>query len=102
MSGYAASKHALAGFFDSLRIELTDCGVSVTMVYPSFVATRGREPGRGVIPVDTCAQAILKAAAQRKREVFIPPSIKVGLWIRLIVPWLFDLYAKRMMEHQDK
>jgi short-subunit dehydrogenase len=30
-SGYAASKHAMAGFFDSLRIELADDGVSVTI-----------------------------------------------------------------------
>ena len=35
-SGYAATKHAMAGFFDSLRIELADYGVSVTMVYPGF------------------------------------------------------------------
>jgi NAD(P)-dependent dehydrogenase (short-subunit alcohol dehydrogenase family) len=38
-SGYAASKHAMAGFFDSLRIELAGSGVSVTMAYPGFVAT---------------------------------------------------------------
>ena len=33
-TGDAASKHAMAGFFDSLRIELADDGVSVTMAYP--------------------------------------------------------------------
>ncbi len=99
VSGYAASKHALAGFFDSLRIELSDCGESVTMVYPSFVATRDRQVGRGVMPVETCAQAIVKAAAQRKREIILPPILGLGLWIRLISPWLFDRYTKRMMEH---
>ena len=36
-TGYAASKHALFGFFDSLRIELEGTGVSVTMVAPAFV-----------------------------------------------------------------
>ncbi len=38
-TGYAASKHALHGFFDSLRSELTDDGVDVMLVCPSFIAT---------------------------------------------------------------
>ena len=39
-TGYAASKHALHGFFDSLRTELAPQGVDVMMVCPSFIATR--------------------------------------------------------------
>src|SRR4030042_2359476 len=42
-TGYAASKHAMAGFFDSLRIELKKTGISVSMIYPGFVATGMRE-----------------------------------------------------------
>ncbi|MCX8006445.1 MAG: SDR family oxidoreductase, partial [Burkholderiaceae bacterium] len=38
-TGYAASKHALHGFFASLRTELAPAGVTVTLVCPSFVAT---------------------------------------------------------------
>ena len=38
-TGYAASKHAVIGFFDSLRIELIGTGVDVTMVAPDFVVT---------------------------------------------------------------
>jgi NAD(P)-dependent dehydrogenase (short-subunit alcohol dehydrogenase family) len=38
-TGYAASKHALQGFFDSLRTEVEDRGVGVTLVCPSFMAT---------------------------------------------------------------
>jgi NADP-dependent 3-hydroxy acid dehydrogenase YdfG len=41
-SGYAATKHAMAGFFDSLRIELEGSGVSVTVVYPGFVSRTAR------------------------------------------------------------
>jgi len=36
---YSGTKHAMAGFFDSLRIELKNEGVSVTVIYPGFVAT---------------------------------------------------------------
>ena len=46
-TGYAASKHAMTGFFDSLRIELEGSGVSVTMIYPGFVATGIRENATG-------------------------------------------------------
>jgi NAD(P)-dependent dehydrogenase (short-subunit alcohol dehydrogenase family) len=38
-TAYAASKHGLHGYFDSLRAELVGSGVSVTIVAPSFVAT---------------------------------------------------------------
>ena len=101
VSGYAASKHALAGFFDSLRTELSDCPVSVTMVYPGFVATRGRTVIRGIMSAETCAHLIVKAAAQRKREIIIPSIGRVGLWIRLIAPGAFDHYLSRMMERQE-
>ena len=38
-TGYAASKHALHGFFDSLRSEVEGAGVGVTLVCPSFIRT---------------------------------------------------------------
>jgi NAD(P)-dependent dehydrogenase (short-subunit alcohol dehydrogenase family) len=38
-TGYCASKHALQGFFDTLRTEVSDLGVDVTLVCPSFIAT---------------------------------------------------------------
>lgn len=39
-SSYSASKHALHGFFDSLRAEIFEAGVRVHMVCPGFVRTR--------------------------------------------------------------
>ena len=108
-SGYAATKHAMAGFFDSIRIELAGTGVTVTMVYPGFVQTemRGRALGtngkpvgkshldeRGVMPVDRCAHLILKAAAGRRRELVLSARGKIGLWLKLIAPGLVDRLAK--------
>src|SRR5262245_8744466 len=46
-SGYAASKHAMTGFFDSLRIELAETGVSVTVIYPGFVTSAIRTRATG-------------------------------------------------------
>jgi len=82
-SGYAASKHAQSGFFNTLRIELSPYGVSVTIIYPDFVASDIRirafgEDGKplGQSPVqeskvmtaETCARLSIQAAGGRKRE----------------------------------
>lgn len=107
-TGYAASKHAMAGFFDSLRIELTDTGVSVTMIYPGFVATEVRERALGkngkplrqshikegdVMAADECARLIINTMEHRKRELVMTARGKIGLWIKLIAPNLVDKIA---------
>jgi short-subunit dehydrogenase len=109
-SFYAASKHAMAGFFDSLRIELADSGVRVTMVYPGFVATEVRKRALGtnspscerstlnepeVMTAETCAQLILNATAQGKRELVMTFRGRLGLWLKLIAPGLTDRIARR-------
>lgn len=109
-TGYAASKHAMAGFFDSLRIELADDGVSVTVVYPGFVATgvRRHAVGPDGRPLDTspvqearvmtaaaCARITLAAAARRRREVVMTARGRVGQWLRLIAPGVTDRIARR-------
>jgi NAD(P)-dependent dehydrogenase (short-subunit alcohol dehydrogenase family) len=112
-TGYAASKHAMAGFFDSLRIELMDSGVSVTTVYPGFVATGvrrhaysadgtplGESPVKEdeVMTAETCARIIRDAAADRKREVVMTTRGKLGQWVKLIAPGLVDRIARRAIE----
>ncbi len=107
-SGYAASKHAMVGFFDSLRIELADSGVTVTSVYPDFVRSeaRGRAFGKdgkpiGASPVhedkimttEECASLIINAAARRKRDEILGLRGKVGQWLLLIAPGLVDRIA---------
>ena len=41
-SAYSASKFAMAGFFETLRIEVVEHGVSVTIIYPDYVQTDTR------------------------------------------------------------
>jgi short-subunit dehydrogenase len=109
-SGYAASKHAMVGFFDSLRIELEEHGISVTIIYPDFVATEshkkafgadgnpiGKSPLREseVMSAERCAQLIIQAAASRKRELMMTRRGKVGVWVKLIAPSLVDSIAKK-------
>ncbi len=112
-SVYAASKHAMAGFFDSLRIEVRKYGVSVTMAYPDFVQTEVRERALGpdgkpvglgpagqsnFMTAERCAQIILEAAAKRKREVIMSARGRAGVWLKLIAPSLLDRMARRAME----
>jgi short-subunit dehydrogenase len=112
-TGYAASKHAMAGFFDSLRTELHGSGVAVTMIYPGFVSTGIRENATGpdglpiqvspvregeVMRVETCAARIVRAIERREREVVMTARGKIGLWLRLVAPALVDRIARRAIE----
>ena len=111
--GYGASKHAMAGFFDSLRNELADSGVSVTMIFPGWVCTGissralradGKPTGKisvheeGAMPVDDCARQIIQAVAMRKREVVMTLQGKLGLWMRLIAPGAIDRATRKETE----
>jgi len=112
-TGYAASKHAMAGFFDSLRIELMDTGVTVTTAFPGFVATGVRRHAYGpdgaplgdspvqedrVMTAETCARIILDAADARQREVVMTARGKLGQWAKLVAPGLVDRMARRAIE----
>jgi short-subunit dehydrogenase len=112
-SGYAASKHAMTGFFDTLRIELAGSGVSVTMIYPGFVSTGIRENATGpdgkpiqvspvkegeVMGVEECAAITLKAIERRQREVVMTARGRIGLFLKLVAPGLIDRIARRAIE----
>jgi len=104
-TGYAASKHALVGFFDSLRVELRGTGVSVTSIYPGFVDTGVQSRGFGpdgkplgftplqkdkIMSTADCARLAFKAISARKREELMTLRGKLGQWIKLIAPSVVD------------
>ena len=114
-SAYAASKHAMAGFFDSLRIELAEDGVSVSVVYPGFVATEiasrrlgpdGKVLGNrqvdnaDVMPVEECARQIISLSAARGRESVMTTRARIGQWLRLVAPAMVDGIAARAIERR--
>lgn len=108
-TGYVASKHAMQGFFDTLRIELRGTGVDVLVVSPGFVATdirqralgangqplgeSPRDESKGNMPVDECVRQIVWAMERRKREHLMTLKGKVTPWAKLIVPGLVDRIA---------
>jgi NAD(P)-dependent dehydrogenase (short-subunit alcohol dehydrogenase family) len=110
-SAYCASKHAMMGFFDSIRVELEDDGVSVTVIYPSFVysddnarviAADGKAVGDRAVKrmpgdamsAEECARLTLDAVAGRKRHVLMTWRAKVGRLLKFVSPALVDRLAK--------
>lgn len=81
---YCASKHAVKGFTDALRMELEEEGapVSVTLVKPSAIDTPYKDHAKNYLPVEpqnpppvyapeTVAEAILHSAEHPERDVFV-------------------------------
>lgn len=109
-TGYSASKHALHGFFDSLRAEVEDAGVAVTLVCPSFVATGieanalggdGRAAnvtrktvGRETTPEEMAAR-IFEACAAGRRLALPTPLSKASWWVSRLAPQTFAKQMKR-------
>ncbi len=108
-SAYAASKHALHGFFDALRAEVHDAGVRVTVVCPGFIRTDvsinaltadGTPHGRmdknqqqGLAP-EVCAEKILRAVERQKDEVYIAGKEKLAVYLKRFVPGLFNRFIR--------
>jgi short-subunit dehydrogenase len=112
-SGYAATKHALFGFFDSLRIELDGSGVDVTIVAPDFVASEihkralqgnGQPLGQSpldkdkIMPARTCAELIALGMKRRQRLVLTSARGRFARLGKAIAPGLIDRIAKRAIE----
>jgi UDP-glucose 4-epimerase len=112
-TGYSASKHALHGFFESLRTELAADGVGVTMVCPSFVRTGigdralGADGGPATIertqtgtPVEPAALAelVVEAADRRRRLVLPVGDAQRAARLARFVPRLYDrIMVKRLV-----
>lgn len=103
-TAYSASKHALHGFFESLRAELARSGVSVTMVCPAFadtgiedraVARSGRAAGewsttgRHLSP-DDVARATVAGLRSRRRLVLPGITAKTAYWAWKLVPVAYE------------
>jgi short-subunit dehydrogenase len=107
-TGYAASKHAMTGFFDSLRIELEGTGVTVTVIAPDFVRSEihkraigpdGRPLGASpmqatkIMTAEECARLAVRAIDGRERLLITSLRGRAGRWLKLFAPSLIDRIA---------
>lgn len=114
-SGYNAAKHALQGFYDSLRAEGYKDNIHVTTVCPGYIQTNislnaldktGDKFGKmdsnqaNGIPVDECARRILDAVKKDKKEIYIGGFKEVAaLYLKRFFPnLLFDQVRKNIPE----
>jgi short-subunit dehydrogenase len=114
-TGYAASKHALLGFFESLRIELRGSGVDVTIVAPDFVVTEIHRRASGpdgaplghspmqephLMSASECAALIVGAMRRRQRLLITSWRGRLLRWLRLVAPAVVDRMAARAIRER--
>ncbi|MSU64551.1 MAG: SDR family oxidoreductase [Opitutus sp.] len=110
-STYAAAKHALHGYFDSLRAELWRTGIKVTIACPGYVKTSVSANALGPcgqkhavtdathecgIPAERCAAVIVRAVARGREEVAVGGPEIAGIYLKRFAPWLFSQIARRL------
>lgn len=109
-SSYSASKHALHGFFESLRAEHHGDGVRVTIVCPGFVhtdvsrnaltgdgsaqGTMDAATGKG-ITAEQCARGLLEATLAQREEVYVGGPERFAAYLRRYVPPVFSRLIRR-------
>lgn len=109
LGAYAATKHAVKGFTDSLRQELIEEGapVQVTLIKPAGIHTpfgkhaRNQMDHASVVPPpvyapEVVADAVLRAAEQPIREVIIGGAGRGATWLQRYMPSLADQLFSRM------
>ncbi len=109
-STYAAAKHALHGYYESMRMEIESSGIFITLVTPGFIATDISvsaldESGSGTgkmdsnqakgLPVDECARRILKGVSEKKFEFGVGGTEIYGLLIHRLFPKMFDKILRK-------
>jgi short-subunit dehydrogenase len=109
ISSYTASKHAVKGFTDSLRLEMlaAEVPVSITLIKPSPIATPFPQHGRNLTGYKAqlppplyapslVAEAILDAAQHPRRSVTVGGLGKIQVLGAALMPLLFDRIASNM------
>lgn len=103
-SVYSAAKAGLCVFADSLRYEVREAGVSVSVVLPGVVDTpfferRGAPYRRRVprpVPAERVADAVCRAVERGHHEVFVPRWLRVPARFRGAAPALYHRMASRL------
>ena len=114
-TGYAASKFAINGFIDSLRIELLKTGIHVALVAPGYTNSNIRKTAlneMGIAQAETpldenklmtaeaVAAEIFDVVLNQKREKVLTLQGKITYWLRMLIPSQLDqlVFNKIKME----
>ncbi|MGB1075151.1 MAG: SDR family oxidoreductase [Flavobacteriales bacterium] len=109
-SGYCGAKHALHGFFESLRAEHHGDGIHVTIVCPGFIhtdisknamvgdgsqqGTMDQKTGQGLSP-HVCAERLIRAVERKKPLILIGKSEILGAYLARFFPGLLRRLVRK-------
>ncbi len=111
-SAYCAAKHALHGFFDTLRAEVWEHDIKVTLICPAAVRTRiasesltgdGQAFGKmdkvisGGIDVDLCVDKMIAAVVRGKEEVVVGKGMgRRSVLVKRLFPGVYSRVVRRV------
>jgi short-subunit dehydrogenase len=106
LSAYSASKHALHGFFESLRMEIRKTGLTISFIIPGFINTpilkkaidgSGNITGKNLavnekgMSSEVCAARMVRAIRKGKQETLIGGSEKMSVYFHRFFPDTFNV-----------
>jgi dehydrogenase/reductase SDR family member 7B len=109
-TAYAASKHALQGFFEAFRLETEEHGIKTLIAVPGKIRTnislhalkedgskhavmdKSQEDG---MPAEECARIIISAMKKNKEEILIGGKEVKAVWIKRHFPALFGRIIRK-------
>jgi short-subunit dehydrogenase len=104
-TGYSASKHAMDGFFNTLRLENIRKGLNVLVVHPGFTSSNIRNVALNKLGIpqkesprneeemmsaERVAQIIAKATLKRERDLILTPQGRLVVWLHKNFPGITD------------
>ena len=115
-TGYSASKFALGGFLEALRLEMRTKGVHVLLASPGFTATeirmhsltksgapQGESPRaeEEMMSAEAVAAQIYTAVLHRKRELLMTKEGKLLVWLNKFFPAWADRLVYKAMQKEE-
>lgn len=106
-SGYSATKHALEGFLDTLRMEESE--LTILTVAPGWIEgtnlkknaykigqkTRHSAGKSEILTLQYCVESIIKAMEKRKTSLILPAKYRLLPWLKLLSPALLNWLIQR-------
>ncbi|PKP39098.1 MAG: short chain dehydrogenase [Bacteroidetes bacterium HGW-Bacteroidetes-15] len=114
-SGYVASKHALDGFLETLRVENLDNNIQVLLVHPGFTSSNIRNAALNsngqayaetpldeskLMSAETVARIVVKGIIKRKREINLTFTGRLAMWAFRHFPSITERLIYRAMKKE--
>ena len=117
-TGYSASKHALQGFCDALRMEVAESGVGVMTVLLHWLrgtelrqralgkdgkalGAASREHRAEAVSLEKAAQAIVRGMQKRRRQLYVPRRLRLLAMVHALWPALAERVVKGKVAREE-